>query len=298
MILGDLHYSLYKTPELRQIREEYYQNLFNSVLEQNADAVFAIGDTVDNGIAEELEGLHACARQVGLKFFTVNGNHDLLQLTKAEAAQWTGNHQPYYSMSYNPTSGLSNNFDSAASRFVVMDTPKEKSPKDHGGFVGAEQLSWLKNQIEQSGEQPLFVFGHHPVQNATLYSTFHMLNIDNSKEVKVAFLHKRQGVGFYFCGHNHANSISRKANWNFIQTAAPLRTNDFRVIDYNPEEVCIETVEVKVKHQRKLAGKMMKAMGDFLQLPARGFRSDRQLRVEIGKELPVLDSSVAVSSGR
>lgn len=297
VVLGDLHYSLYKTPELRQICKEYYQNLFNSVLEQNAEVVFAIGDTVDNGNAEEFEELHACARQVGLKFLTVNGNHDLLQLTKTEIAQWTGNQNPYYSMSYNPISGLSNTLDTDASRFVVMDTPKEKSPKDHGGYVRPEQLSWLKTQIDQSGEQPLFVFGHHPVQNATLYSTFPMLNIDNSKEVKVAFLHKRQGVGFYFCGHNHANSISRKANWNFIQTAAPLRTNDFRVIDYTPEEVLIQTVEVKIKQQRKLAGKMMKAMGDFLQLPARGFRSDRQLRVQTGSD-KVVGGELSVVGGK
>ena len=86
IVLGDLHYSVYTTKSLRRACDEYYETLFSGVLEQQPDVVFAIGDTVDNGYPEEFEGLHACARRVGLKFVTVNGNHDLLHQTKQEIA--------------------------------------------------------------------------------------------------------------------------------------------------------------------------------------------------------------------
>jgi 3',5'-cyclic AMP phosphodiesterase CpdA len=287
IVLGDLHYSIYSTLLLRQSRDEYYETLFSEVLEQQADVVFAIGDTVDNGLPEEFEGLHTCAQRAGLKFVTVNGNHDLLEQTKTEIAHWTGNTQPYFTQYYNPIKGASTILDKEAAPFVILNTPKEKSPKDHGGYVDSEQLAWLKQQIDQSENLPLFVFGHHPLQRATLWSTFRMLNIDNSRDVRVAFYRKQQSQAFYFCGHNHANSIARAANWNFIQTAAPLRTNDFRVIDFTPEEISIQTVNIKGKGMRRKADQMTRAMGDFLKLPSKGFNSDRQLRValEPGRDL-------------
>ncbi|MEI7556830.1 metallophosphoesterase [Candidatus Chlorohelix sp.] len=284
VVLGDLHYSVYKTNSLCQIREEYYENLFYSVLEQKPDAVFAIGDTVDNGFPEEFEGLHACARRVGLNFYTVNGNHDLLELPREEIARWTGNRQSYFTLSFDPVTGIANPSNNRFSNLVVLDTVKEKSPKDHGGFVWSEQIEWLKKQIETSENNPIFVFGHHPLKSETLYSSFRMLKIDNSHEIKQVFLKKQTGQGFYFCGHNHANSINRRGNWSFIQTAAPLRTNDFRIIDYTPDQVSLTTVEVKNKNQQNLAKQLTKALGDFLMLPSRGFDADRHLTISLASQ--------------
>jgi hypothetical protein len=293
IVLGDLHYSVYNTSEIEAAREEYYEMLFQKVLDEKPDLVLAIGDTVDNGYPEEFEGLHACARRTGLSFYTVNGNHDLLNLTKDEIARWTGNRQRYYTVNQNSFSGEAASANGEAASFVVLDTPKEKSPKDHGGYVDGEQIMWLKHQIENSASHPLFVFGHHPLVNATRWATFPMLNIDNSKEVKLAFYHKQQGPAFYFCGHNHANSIIRRNNWTFVQTAAPLRTQDFRVVDFTESEVEIRTVELHGLRPRKLAKIQMKAMGDFLQLPAKGWPWDRHIRLKI--EQPVFAGEKALS---
>ncbi len=297
IVLGDLHYTIYNTETLRQACDEYYEMLFSSVLEQQADVVLAIGDTVDNGTSEEFEGLHACAHRVGLNFVTVNGNHDLLQQTKAEIALWTGNPQPYFTQYFNPQNGRSHCLDRQAAPFVVLDTPKEKSLKDHGGYVGSQQLSWLKQQIDDSRDLPLFVFGHHPLQRATRWAALPMLNIDNSRDVKLAFFRKQHGAAFYFCGHNHANSIVRSNNWNFVQTAAPLRTNDFRVIDFEPHEVRLHTVSLTGSRPGKLADQLMHGMGDFLKWPAKGFGADRQLRVALQPNaLSVISHQLSVSS--
>lgn len=281
IILGDLHYSLYNTPLLQQMCNEYYDLLFTSVLEQQADAVLAIGDTVDNGLEAEFDGLHECARRAGLKFFTVNGNHDLLKQTKAEISRWTNNTNPYYTLYFHPTSGLANYSKSDAASAVVLDTPREKSPKDHSGYVAPEQIAWLKQQITESGENPLFVFGHHPLRGQTRWSLFPMLNIENSRDMKLAFLHKQEAPAIYFCGHNHANSVTSFRNWYFVQTAAPLRTNDFRVVDFTEEEISINTISLPNERSRKLTNALMRAMGDFLQMPAKGFTDDRRLQVPL-----------------
>jgi hypothetical protein len=280
--MGDLHYSVYNSAELCAAREDYYHRLFTSVLNLNPDVVFAIGDTVDNGLLEELEGLHNVARRAGLKFYTVNGNHDLLRNPKTEIARYTGNQNRYYSRIYHPANGVSTALDPEASRLVILDTPKEMNEKDHGGYVDAEQINWLKGEIDASGNNPLFIFGHHPLQGTTRWSSFPMLNIDNSKQVKLAFWRKQQGIGFYFCGHNHANSIVRRANWNFIQTAAPLRSSDFRVIDYTPESIHLFTAPIEGGDvSARLGNKLANAMGDFSKLPSKGGRSDRELRITL-----------------
>lgn len=276
--------------------DEYYECLFNKVLQQQPDAVFAIGDTVDNGLPEEFEALHACARRAGLVFYTVNGNHDLLHLSKPEVAQWTGNLNPYYTLYYHPQSGPSQVLDRQAAPFVILDTPKEKNSKDHGGYVGAQQINWLERQIEESRDLPLFVFGHHPVQRQTRWSAFRMLNIDNSPEVKIAFSRKQHGPAFYFCGHNHANSITHLNNWHFVQTAAPLRTNDFRVVDFTPGKINLQMVELEGDRPRQLAVQMMRAMGDFLRWPAKGFASDRQLQVNFNHDLHTKTDRQALSA--
>jgi 3',5'-cyclic-AMP phosphodiesterase len=287
VVLGDLHYSVYNSAELCAARDEYYQRLFTAVLKLQPDLVFAIGDTVDNGLPEELDGLHNIARRSGLAFYTVNGNHDLLHTTKTELAHYTKNPHPYYTLFGNPVSGVSTALDSSATRFVVLDTPKEMNEKDHGGYVSAEQLHWLKGEIAASGDNPLFVFGHHPLQATTRWSIFPMLNIDNSKQVKLEFWRKQAGEAFYFCGHNHTNSIVRRANWNFIQTAAPLRSSDFRVIDYTPESVQLSAVPLENgDYMIRLGTKLANAMGDFSKMPSKGRPSDRQLTVKLPACVP------------
>lgn len=281
IVLGDLHYSVYADATNRALREEFFERLFSSVVRQAPDAVFAIGDTTDNGLPEEFEGLQSIARRTGLKFITVTGNHDVLELTKAQVSHYTGNPSPYYALHYHPQVGLSHAADSEASRFLLLDTPKEKNAKDHGGYVDAAQLDWLKDELTASGPAPVFAFGHHPIRGATRWSSLPMLNIDNSRQVRQAFQHKTDGLGFYFCGHNHTNSINRQGRWNYVQTAAALRTADFRMVDWTREGIELQTVPIEGGEATyRLALRVAAAMGDFARIPARGFRWDRQLKIQ------------------
>lgn len=282
VLLGDLHYSVYNEKTFEDWREDFYDRLFQTVRACRAEAVIAIGDTTDNGTPEEFLGLHAIAARHGVNFVTVNGNHDVLTLTKTEVGRYTGNRFPYFTLYFNPLTGPSDVTDPDAARFLILDTPKEQNPTDHGGYVGPQQLSWLTNQALESGDKPLFVFGHHPLAWATRWANFPMLCIDNSKEVWQALAAKRKGRSFYFCGHNHANSITRRGNWHFIQTAAPLRTADFRLVEITPSKVSLQTVPILGGAETALLGhKLAEAMGDFKRFPARGFRRDRELGISL-----------------
>lgn len=281
VVLGDLHYSVYPDAASSHLRDEFFDRIFDSVARQQAEAVFAIGDTTDNGLSEEFVGLHDRAARHGVKFITVNGNHDVLELNKKELGHFTHNQFPYFALHFNPALGLTDVTDPQAVRFLVMDTPKEHSPKDHGGLVGAEQLAWLANQIAESQDRPLFVFGHHPLSGQTRWSRLPMLSIDNSAQVGRVFGLKRQGQAFYFCGHNHANSISQRANWHFIQTGPALRTSDFRVIDFTPEGIHLQTVALEGGRPTYLLGQQVaSALGDFNRLPSRGWPQDRTLHIK------------------
>lgn len=283
VLLGDLHYSAYSEEIHQAIREEFFNRLFETVREIGAEAVIAIGDTTDNGTPAEFLGLQAAAARHGVDFITVNGNHDVLTMTKPEVSFYTKNRFPYFTLYFNPASGPSDVTDPEAVRFLILDTPKERNATDHGGYVGPEQLAWLTNQVIESGDKPLFVFGHHPLAGATRYAHFRMLCIDNSKEVWQILSSKRQGAAFYFCGHNHANSIARRGNWHFIQTAAPLRTSDLRVIEFTPEAVSLQTVPLLGGPETALLGqRLAEAMGDFKRFPAKGFRRDRELVISLG----------------
>lgn len=281
VVLGDLHYSSYHKDANINLQEEFFDRLFRTVAQQQPDAVFAIGDTTDNGLVEEFEGLHQCAKRNRVDIITVNGNHDVLAISKQKLGIYTGNRFPYFALHFNPVSGSSTVTDPLAARFLVLDTPKEFSPDDHSGFVGPEQLAWLENQIIESRAQPLFAFGHHPLAHTTRWANFRMLSIENSKAVWKAFSHKEQGSAFYFCGHNHANSIVRRGNWHFIQSAAPLRTSDFRVIDFTPEEIQLQTVAIEGGATTNIIGhRLAKSLGDFKNMPSKGWRHDRQFRVK------------------
>lgn len=296
VLLGDLHYSAYYDKTHRELREEFFNRLFQSVKDLEPDAVIAIGDTTDNGLPEEFEGLHTNAARNGVGFVTVNGNHDVLALTKPEVARYTGNRFPYFTLYFNPFTGQSDVTDPNATRFLILDTPKEKNARDHGGYVGPAQLSWLTNQALESGYGPLFIFGHHPVSGATRYSSFPMLGIDNSKEVWQAFSAKQQGTSFYFCGHNHANSIARRGNWHFIQTAAPLRTSDFRLVEFTCEKVSLQMMPIQGGRETALLGhRLAEAMGDFKRFPSKGFRGDRELVTELVPYNMVIATSRNVS---
>lgn len=290
VVLGDLHFTVYNDKNLSSMRDEFFNRLFQSVREQRPDAVVAVGDVTDRGLPVEFEGLNEALRRNNLNMITVNGNHDLQTLTKDEIRAYTGNLTDYFS--YDCAAHGTRQLrlpdvapaplSEDAARFVIMDTPKELELVEYGGFVDDQQLEWLGREVETSQDKPLFVFGHHPLRWATRWSALPKLNIDNSRVVRQTFERKSGGYGFYFCGHNHTNSIHRQKNWTYIQSAAPLRAADFRVIDWSPEAFELQTVSINNRAETlKMATRLVAAIDDFNIVAAKGLNRDRTLSLRL-----------------
>jgi 3',5'-cyclic-AMP phosphodiesterase len=246
VILGDLHYSIYPTVRLRDMREEFFSRLFRTVKQTKPDIVFAIGDVSHSGRAEEFEGVRECARNAGIEhYYSINGNHDLWKIPRNEMPRYNHNPKPGYFSLYFDRNGQLTDAENSVWTFLLMDTAQQSKHVDGGGKVDHHQLHWLKEEVAKSGEKPLFVLGHHPLRGLTKFASFPGMNIHNSKEVWEILAQKKKGQGFYFCGHNHANSEALRDNWLAVQTAAPLNSLDFRVVDVSPEEVEMHLVNIE-----------------------------------------------------
>ncbi|WP_171651906.1 metallophosphoesterase family protein [Paenibacillus foliorum] len=124
------------------------------------------------------------------------GNHDAYLLPKAEIMALTGQ-QRYHAI------------ENEEAMLIFLDTSKEMNRSDWGGEMDAERLEWLKAQLDKSGNKPVFIFAHHPVYDTTTHSTMEKMSIDPQIDM-LDVLNRKEGHGFYFCGHNHMNSIVQK----------------------------------------------------------------------------------------
>jgi Icc protein len=143
--------------------------------------------------------------------------------------------------------------------------------------MDAEQLDWLRDQLEKSGIKPVFVFAHHPVFGTTARSNMEKMSIDPRIDM-LAVLNKKKGPGFYFCGHNHVNSIVQQDGWYYIQTAACLDVPAFRRVELKDRKVQIDLEAIdKTNLEGFIALFNTKILDPVLE--AYGKEADRSLQV-------------------
>lgn len=231
-LIGDFHYSRmhHDSEELVQAKEQAYRYMLQTFLDQEVDFHISIGDLTHEGVPEELEQIMEWIQQHERQFIHVLGNHDTYSIPKADILAITG--QERYRV-----------VDTEEVMLIMLDTTQEMNPTNWGGTLDAEQLGWLQKQLERSGDKPVFVFGHHPVYDTTVRSTMDMLSIHPRVNVK-SVLHRKAEDGFYFCGHNHVNSLVRQEGWHYIQTAACLDVPGFRILEVKDGEVSIDFVHI------------------------------------------------------
>jgi Icc protein len=150
----------------------------------------------------------------------VLGNHDAYSIPKVDILKITGQ-QRYQAI------------DMEGAILIFLDTTKEMNRVDWGGEMDAEQPDWLQTQLEITGDKPVFVFSHHPVYGTTANSTMDKLSIDPQIDMK-AVLNKKEGTGFFFCGHNHVNSIVQQDGWHY---ASCLDIPAFRIVELKDGKV-------------------------------------------------------------
>ncbi|MCJ1907771.1 metallophosphoesterase family protein [Planococcus ruber] len=231
-VIGDLHYpALDEEYEfIEEDRKIFYENFLERFFSIPADLYVSIGDLTNFGLKEELVQVYDMINRHGKPFIHVLGNHDVYAQTREKVLSLTGQ-QRYHSIT----------LESAVLAF--LDTAKEQDFEDWGGTLDAEQIDWLGNVIEKSGNLPLLVFAHHPVHATTANSEKDKLCI--SSDIPVwELLNKKQGSGLYVNGHNHFNSITERSQWNFVQLAAVLDEQAVRIIEVTDSQISIDSVDL------------------------------------------------------
>jgi 3',5'-cyclic-AMP phosphodiesterase len=233
ILMGDFHYSRMEngTEEMFAAREKAYTIMLDKFVEMDADFHISLGDLTHEGDPEELSYVFNRIGASERRFIHVLGNHDAYSIPKNDILSITGQ-QRYQTI------------DTAEAMLIFLDTTKEMNRADWGGEMDKDQLEWLRFQLEKSGDKPVFVFAHHPVYGTTARSSLEKLSIEPEIGMKDVLKKKKGGPGFFFCGHNHVNSIVQQDGWHYIQTAACLDIPAFRVVELKDGKIKINHISI------------------------------------------------------
>lgn len=270
ILLGDFHYSRMEngTEEMTGARDKAYNVMLGKFLEMEGHVHISLGDLTHEGYPEEFHYVYDRIGSSGRNFIHVLGNHDTYSIPKADILAITG--QQRYRI-----------VETEEANLIFLDSTREMDPADWGGAMDVEQLEWLREQLVRSGEKPVFVFAHHPVYGTTTRSTMDKLSIHPDIDMK-AILNQKKGPGFFFCGHNHVNSIVRQDNWHYVQTAACLDIPAIRIVELRDGKVRTELVTIdEADLPDHIACFNTKMQGFSPVLDAQGGASDWLLEVNL-----------------
>lgn len=270
VLMGDLHYhEIDETiPGWLEARNDFYRTFLERFLELEADAHISLGDLTNYGASAELLEVYEIIRQHDRTFYHALGNHDLYAQTRMEVLHITG--QARYHAVVTDRAVL-----------AFLDTAKEMDFEDWGGWVDAEQLQWFEEVVKASGTKPLLVFAHHPVYNTTTHSDKEKGSIHPSIDMW-NILNQKEGVGIYFNGHTHVDSIVKQNNWTFVQLSACLDQHGLRIVDLEQEEIRISAIDITDATIVENVETLYNNMKHFRHNPnARGKESDRECIVPL-----------------
>jgi len=270
VLMGDLHYHNVdeSIPGWRDARDRFYGALLERFLEIEADWHISLGDLTNFGSPAELEGVFGLIRRKDRRFVHVLGNHDLYAMPR-DFVLGAGGGERYHAVET----------DEAVLAF--LDTARELNRRDWSGHVDDAQLLWLESVVRASDSRPLLVFAHHPVYNTTERSTEPKGSIVPEVDIR-GILEMKRGVGIYFNGHTHVESIAREGNWTFVQLAACLDVPSFRLVTVEKGEIRIDAVDFDDEALNADAAFLHRYMPHFApREEARGDAADRNARVSI-----------------
>lgn len=123
----------------------------DDVVAHHGDAVACVitGDLAHKGDRLAYEGLRTQLQRLPMPVFPLLGNHDRRTLLQEV-------YPPALSDAHGFVQGV---FDTPQGRLLMLDTLDEGR---NGGLYCATRLAWLKQQLDEAGDQPVFLFMHHP----------------------------------------------------------------------------------------------------------------------------------------
>lgn len=184
--ISDLHYTdptLFSTAKAKA-HDFYIKYVLDQLFSKSADLYISLGDLINNGTKLEIKNTYAWIAEhpkAATKFHHLSGNHDLLLYDRSE---WPGT---YFKGNY---------FQSFEGFHILyLETSRIKNVSNYGGFIAPETVFQLTEIIEQTGEEPLLVFAHHPLKNTSRLSWSKMMHVDEDCNLQIV-LAKKKGPAF------------------------------------------------------------------------------------------------------
>lgn len=161
-----------------------------NALDPAPELVFATGDLVHSGAAEEYENLRELLEPLAMPCYLMTGNHD----DRAEMRRAFPGH------AYLPEDGefLHYILDEGPLRFIALDT---LIPGEGGGRMCAERLDWLAGRLAEAPDRPTVILMHHPPFDTGI-AFMDRKPLGGAKEM-ARIVEKHSSIQSVLCGHIH-----------------------------------------------------------------------------------------------
>ena len=189
-VISDVHI----TSNDKQIENSRFKTVLHYFAEKDAAAAFVAGDLTDNGRKNEMANYAkdiSLANIGSMQVHECMGNHDR-----------RGNREDFIAY----TGNMENSHYKINGYHFILVSPDDSTTT--GTFN--RSIEWLKKQLElaaaDTGDKPIFVFAHHPVEDTVYVSDEWYGNL--SRDV---FMPYPQVV--FFAGHSHAPNNDPLSIW-------------------------------------------------------------------------------------
>jgi 3',5'-cyclic AMP phosphodiesterase CpdA len=187
---------------------EIAQRMLGFQEQVNFDFVIMLGDNIYDGhsasdFARKFEQPYKPLLDRGVKFYASLGNHDDPNVER-QYKPFNMNGQRYYKFKHGDVA------------FFVLDS----------NYMDPTQLTWIEQQLRDSGEKWKIAYFHHPLFNAGKH---HGADVDLRAQLMPLF--KRYGVNAVFSGHEHVYERIKPVNdiyFFVLGSSGKLMSHDFR----------------------------------------------------------------------
>jgi len=165
-----------------------------NALRPRPDLVVISGDLADTPTADEYEHLKRLLSQLDLRFVSIPGNHDSLELMRAAFPHAA------YAFSSGP---LNQSVEIGGLDLVLLDSSVHGKPH---GELDAATLQWLETVLVSSPDRPALLFLHHPPFSTGIW---HMdrQNLLNAGEL-APIVRRHPRVQLIAAGHVHRATLT------------------------------------------------------------------------------------------
>jgi Icc protein len=213
------------------------------------DHVVISGDLVDGGAAEEYAHLKRLLAPLKAPFSAIPGNHDRRAAMRAAFPD-----QPYAQ----PGGAMHLRVAAGDLDLVLLDSSVPGQPH---GFLDAEALQWLDQNLASDGERPALLFLHHP-PFVTGIEHMDRQNLRNAGDLAAA-IKRHPRVRAVAAGHVHRAILTRFAGIPATICPAP---NHAVVLDLDGSLVPSFAVEPPAFHLHVWSGERNELVTHFVPI--------------------------------